>query len=311
MPEVTSLHPLLGASIALVVLIAGAYLVAVFHGVTGALVAGRPLGGVLAEPLRVAARLSLQQTISTERPDRLLWVVAPAAYAAAAAGAFTVVPLAEGVFIADVRTGIVLFGAAEALAIVAIFLHGWSSNSFLSLVGGYRFVALGLSYELLSMFVLIAAALPAESLQISAIVHSQAGLWNVVRQPLGLPLWLVVTLGVSFWGPLNLADGADLAGGSAAEASGRQQLVWQVARAGTLGVFCAMGATVFLGGWLGPVLPGWAWMLLKTLALMLLVTWLGHRVGRISSERAVTVLWTIGLPLSFVGLLQAGIEALP
>lgn len=42
--------------------------------------------------------------------------------------------------------------------------------SQLSLIGAYRFVALGLSYELLSMFVLIATALPARSLQVSAMV---------------------------------------------------------------------------------------------------------------------------------------------
>ena len=28
-------------------------------------------------------------------------------------------------------------------------------------------------------------------------------------------------------------------------------------------------------------------------------------------ERAVTLIWTVGLPLSFVGLLIAGLEALP
>ncbi|MFB6375590.1 MAG: complex I subunit 1 family protein, partial [Bradymonadaceae bacterium] len=211
---------------------------------------------------------------------------------------------------ADVRAGIVIFGAAEALAIVAIFMHGWSPNSHLPLIGAYRFVALGLSYELLSMFVLIAAALPAESLQVSAVVEAQSELWNVVRQPLGLPLWLVVTLGVTFWGPLDLADANDLAGGTSLEASGRQQLVWQTARRGMLFVFCAMGAAVFLGGWYGPWLPGWAWMLVKTLVLVLAVTWIGHRVGRIPAERAVSYLWTVGLPLSFVGLAIAGLEAL-
>jgi hypothetical protein len=98
--------------------------------------------------------------------------------------ALALVPVAPGVAVADVRTGIVVFGAAEALAIVAVFLHGWSPNSPFPLLSGYRFVGVALSSELLSMFVLIAAAIPAESLSIGAIVDSQAGLWNVVRQPL-------------------------------------------------------------------------------------------------------------------------------
>ena len=84
------------------------------------------------------------------------------------------------------------------------------------------------------MFVLIAAALPAESLSIGAIVASQQSVWNVVRQPLGLPLFLIVTAGVTFTGPLGVVDAADLAGGGAAEVGGVHRLVWSAARAAML-----------------------------------------------------------------------------
>src|SRR3546814_10002511 len=50
---------------------------------------------------------------------------------------------------------------------------------------------------LLSMFVLIAAALPAESLAVSAIGDSQASVWNVVRQPPGLLLFLLLGLSLT------------------------------------------------------------------------------------------------------------------
>ena len=73
---------------------------------------------------------------------------------------------------------------------------------------------------LVSMFVLIAAALPAQSLALSAIVASQRELWNVVRQPLGLPLFLLVGLSLTLRGPFDYADSADLAGGTSAETSG-------------------------------------------------------------------------------------------
>lgn len=308
MPEVSSLSPALSAIAALLILMAGAIVAAIATSIIDARLAGRSSWRAAVEPLWHGASLLGQQTVSTERPDRMLWILAPAVYAALAAVALTVVPLAEGRAIADVRTGIVVFGAAEALAIVAIFMHGWASNSHLSLIGGFRFVALGLSYELVSMFVLIAASLPAESLQVSAMVQAQVGMWNVVAQPLGLPLWLIVTMGVTFLGPLNVADGDDLAGGTSLEVSGRAQLVWQLARFAMLTVFCAMGAAVFLGGWLGPVLPGWAWMATKTLALMWIVIWLAQRAARIPTERAVALLWTVALPLSFVHLVWAGIE---
>ncbi len=310
MPEVNTLHPLLSTIITLLILLLGAYVVAVMNQAVSVRQGEINVAMVLLEPIREGCLLLNQRLTCTERPDLLLWAIAPATYAAAAACALTVVPLADSTSIADVHTGIVLFGAAEALAIVALFMHGWAPNSHLALIGGYRFVALGLSYELLSMFVLIAAALPAESLQISKIVASQEGLWNIVRQPMSLPLWIVVSLGVTFTGPLNLADGTDLASGTSLEISGRHLLFWKIARGGMLTVFSAMGASILLGGWNGPLLPGWAWILVKTLVLMLIFTWVGRSVPRIPAERAVLYLWTIGLPLSFLHLLWAGIEAL-
>jgi NADH-quinone oxidoreductase subunit H len=309
-PDVTHIHPILSIVLVMAVLGVGAYAAAVMKRAFGTGPGGLQWTAAFLSPIREGHILLKQAPNSTERPDMMLWAAAPAAYAAIAACAFTVVPVADRLAVADVRTGIVLFGAAEALAIVALYLHGWSPNSHLALLGGYRFVALGLSYELLSMFVLIAAALPAESLQVSAIVESQAHIWNVIRQPLGLPLWIIVTLGVTFTGPLNLVDGNDLARGGAGEISGRHLLLWRASRKAMLTVFCAMGASVFLGGWHGPILPGWAWILVKTLLLMALISWVGNRLARVPAERAVVYLWTIGLPVSFIHLLLAGIEAL-
>lgn len=311
MTEVTALPPATAVALVAVVLTVGAYLVAIADRVLFALVAGRrPSGDVVTAPARDAAALVRQQPVTTEAPDAILGVWAPAAYAGMAAMALSVVPLSAGVAVADVRTGIVVLGAAEALAIVAIFLHGWAPNSALPLGAAYRFVGIALSYELLSMFVLIAAALPAESLSLGAIVASQQSVWNVIRQPLGLPLFLVVVAGVTFTGPLGVVDATDLAGGGAAEASGVPRLVWAVARAAMLVAFAAAAAAVFLGGWLGPVLPGAAWMALKTAGVAVAVLAGRHLLARVSPERFVRVAWTVLLPLAFADLAIAGVVSL-
>src|SRR3546814_15164923 len=110
----------------------------------------------------------------------------------------------------DVCSSDLLWGACEALTVVVVFLHGWSANAPLPLIGAYRYVAIGLPAMLISMFVLIAAALPAESLAVSAIVESQASVWNVVRQPPGLLLFLMLGLSLTFRGPLDYAAARDL-----------------------------------------------------------------------------------------------------
>lgn len=293
-------------------LVVAPYVVAVLDELVASRVAGDGLGvrAAIRRPLQRGAVLALQPGTGTERSDGLLWALAPATLAGVSVLALSVVPLGDTWTIADVRTGLVVFGAAEVLVMVAVFLHGWSANSALSLVGGYRAIALTLSFMLLSMFVLIAAALPAESLSVGEVVRSQTELWNVLRQPLGLPLFVVVALGAAFWGPLDLPVGRDLAGGTTAETSGAQRLVWEWARRVVLAVWSLMAATVFLGGSLGPWLPGPAWLVLKTLTVLLALLWLGHRVGRVPPDRFVTLAWVVLLPVSFVALVVAGLEAL-
>lgn len=290
----------------------GVYAVVVLDAVVFRAVAGHGPGisRLLLEPLRRAAELVSTRPTTTERPDAQAWALAPALLAAMAAVAAATVPLAPDVAVADVEDGIVLFGAAMAIVMVAVYLHGWSANSPLPLVGGYRFIAVALSYEMPLALVLIAAALPAESLSVGAIVESQAGLWNVVRQPLGLPLYLVAGAGLAFWGPLQLPDAADLAGGTGAEVAGPPRLVWQAARACVLVAVALGGAAVFLGGWHGPVLPGVAWTVLKSLLLVGILVGAGHAVARFRIERFVVVAWALLIPLALVDVFVSGALAL-
>lgn len=294
------------------VLVAGAYVVSVLDAALVGVAAGRGLrlGRAVRQPVDEAALLVVTRVSTTERPDAQAWALAPALLAAMAAAAVATVPLARGVAVADVADGIVLFGAAMAVVMVGVYLHGWSANSPLPLVGGYRFIALALSYEMPLALVLIAAALPAESLSVGAIVESQHDLWNVVRQPLGLPLYLVAGMGLAFWGPLNVADADDLAGGTTVEVSGPPRLVWQLARRFVLVAVAVMGAAVFLGGWQGPVLPGAAWMALKTVVLLAALVWLGRRMARVRLERFVVVAWAALIPLALVDVFVSGAIAL-
>lgn len=270
---------------------------------------GVPAGGPVGA-LRDAAALLARQTVRTERPDAMNHLIAPALYLTLAAVGLSVVPLMPGAAPVESPVGIVIWGSCEALTIVAVFLHGWSPNAPFPLIGAYRYTAIGLPVMLPSMFVLIAAALPAESLSVVAIVESQRELWNVVRQPLGLPLFLLVGLTLTLRGPFDYADGVDLAGGTSAEDSGAGRALWQLARLAMLVSFSAMAAAVFLGGPLGPWLPGPVWLWLKTALVMALTVQLGHAIARTTPSRMLGLLWIVALPLSFVHLAISGFLAL-
>ncbi|SHI46696.1 NADH dehydrogenase subunit H [Palleronia salina] len=278
--------------------------------VCATLLAGVVLAAVLDRALPELAGTMTRQRIETEAPDRMNRDLAPAFYLALAAEGLSVVPFAPGLALIDSPVGVVIWGACEALTIIVVFLHGWSPNAPFPLIGAYRYAAIGLPVMLPSMFVLIAAALPAESLSLVAIVDSQREIWNVLRQPLGLPLFLVVALALTLRGPMDYADAADIAGGTSAEDSGAGRTLWQVARLAMLVSVSAVAATVFLGGPLGPVLPGPVWLWLKTAVLMAVLIWLGNRVARTTPSRMLTILWVVLLPLSFADLIISGVLAL-
>ncbi len=294
-----------------VALFLGVYLVSVLDRFVSDLVAGHGLtANVFWAGPRRAVLLLLQQPSRTERPDAEAWAFAPALLGALGALGLATIPLAPELPLADNADGIVLFGAAMALVMVAVFLHGWSANSVFPLIGAYRFVALALSYEMPLALVLISAALPAESLSVGEIIRSQTDVWNVIRQPLGLPIYMVTVAGLAFWGPLRLPDAADLSGGTRAEVSGPALAAWEVGRSMVLVAAAAMGAAAFLGGWLGPWLPGVVWMGLKTLVLLVLIVWSGHHLARVRTERFVVVAWVVLIPLALIDVFLSGWLAL-
>ena len=147
---------------------------------------GRP---ALTLPLREAGGLLVQQRRRTIAADVLLGRGGALALLLAAVLASLVTPLGHRA-VADLSIGIVWFNAMEVVAWAAVWLVGWGANSAYGLVGGYRFIAQGLAYELPHMFALITAALGAGSLRVADVVAAQDGLWFVV--------WMPVAFAVSF-----------------------------------------------------------------------------------------------------------------
>ena len=289
-------------------LAAGAYVIAVSDRWAAGVVAGqRPsIRAAFVAPLTSAALLLVMSRTTTERPDGPGWALAPALLAALAALAISMVPLAPGVAMSNPDTGFVVFSAAIAFVMIAVFLHGWSPNSVLPLHGAYRYGAQALSFQIPFLLAMLATALPAESLSLVRIVDAQAALWNVIREPLGLPLYLVAGLAVSFWGPLNLPDGEDLGGGTSAEDAGIARLLWSAARSAMLVAVAAMGAAAFLGGYHGPVLPGPVWVVVKTLLLLALIVGAGHVLARMRIQQFVVLCWVLLIPLALLNVFVSG-----
>lgn len=298
---------LLGALLLPALLIALAAAGAAASGGAAAVAAGRPLGlAELARPWRAGLRLLVVRRRTTLHPDALLWRIGGAAVLVTSLFALAVVPFGDRAVVPS-GSGIVWFNAAETLLWAALWLTGWGANSAFGLVGGYRFLALSLAYELPFMLALITASLRGASLDPSVIAQAQSGLWSVAIMPVAFIVYLLSALAFSFWGPFAQPAAGDVAGGVLAELSGVDRLVVLLGRYGWLAASAAMSVPLFLGGGSGPVLPDVVWQVVKALAVLLMLVAARWRFPMVRAERFEEIAWLVLLPAV---LLQALVVAI-
>ncbi|GAA4661737.1 hypothetical protein GCM10023347_11570 [Streptomyces chumphonensis] len=259
-----------------------------------------------ARPLAETARLLRQRRHTTAVRDGLLWQVGVAGPVVIAALMVAVVPFG-GQVVADVPVGVVWFNAMDVCLWAVVWLAGWSPDSPYPLVGGYRYLAQALGYELPLMFALTAPAVAAGSLDVGTVVEAQDGLWFVVWMPVAFLVLLVGVAGFSLWGPLGAPGGGDVAGGVFAEASGVDRLLLLAGRYALLTAGAAMAVALFLGGGAGPWLPGWLWSLLKTLAVLGCLVVLRGRLPGVRPQTVVRLGWVVALPVVLLQVLAVSI----
>ncbi|MCB0949304.1 MAG: NADH-quinone oxidoreductase subunit H [Mycobacterium sp.] len=267
---------------------------AVLDGVLTARAEGQA-GGAFSRPLTETARLMRQRRRTTLEADRPLWRIGGAGLLVAALLMVAVVPFGNWTLL-DLDVGVVWFNAMDVMVWSFVWLAGWGANSAHSLVGGYRFLAHGLGYELPLMFALVAPAIAAASLRVGDIGAAQHDLWFVVWMPIAFVVYCLGVVAFSVWGPFSPALGTDIAGGASAELSGVDKLLFEAGRYALLAAGAAFAVPMFLGGGSGPLLPGWSWVLIKTLLLLTGFIWLRRRVPALRPDKFMEVGWLVLLP---------------
>jgi NADH-quinone oxidoreductase subunit H len=272
-----------------------ALLAAVLDGALAARAAGSSVTTGLLRPFDETARLLRQGRRTTIAADNLLWRTGGAGLLVAAAAMVAVVPLGDRVVL-DLDVGVAWFNAMDVLVWALVWLTGWGANAVHGLVGGYRFLALALGYELPLMFALVAPAVAAASLDVGEVAAAQDGLWFAVWMPVAFVVYLLGVSAFSVWGPFAAALGRDIAGGASAELSSVDRLVFEAGRYALLAAGSAFAVPMFLGGGAGPVLPGWGWALVKTAVVLAVLVWLRRRLPVARPDTFLEVGWLVLLP---------------
>ena len=272
------------------------------------------VAGVRPAPLALAraAGTTLREPLSRpEQRDGWLFHLAPGLLLVAALAALAFVPWAPGFRGIDLSTGALAFPAALAYVTPAIFMAGWGAGRPLSVVGGFRWLALMLAYAMPLAMITTAVAAPAASLRLTDIVEVQHAVPMALVQPLALALWLPAVLAVCFLPPFDLpqADG-ELGGGAFSEYRGLDAALIGLAQRILLVAVSGMTAVLFLAGWQGPLLPPALWMALKTLAVAALFLWAGRRLPRLEIDRVLSLAWKVANPLAILAIAYAGLITL-
>jgi NADH-quinone oxidoreductase subunit H len=288
----------LAAALVLVVAAVGA----AFDGAVAARAEGVPWRHGAAAPLVETARLLRQRRRTTVAADRPLQLIGTGGLVVVALLMVVVVPLGRWT-LGDLPVGVVWFNAMDVVVWAVVWLAGWGPNSAHALVGGYRFLAQALAYELPLMFAVTAPALAAGSLRVGDVVAAQEGLWFAVWMPVAFGVFCGAVLAFSVRGPFSAPAGTDLAGGVLADSSGPDRWLLLAGRWALMAAGSAFGAAVFLGGGHGPLLPSWLWSLVKTVALLAVLVWLRRRLPAVRPDRLLPIAWLVALPLVLLQLL--------
>jgi len=259
-------------------------------------------------PFHETHRLLRQQRRSVLGADTLLWRIGGSGLIVAAFLAALAVPVGNLTPL-DVPVGVVWFNAVDVTLWALWWLLGWGSNSVHPLIGGYRFLAQALAYEIPLMFALTAPAIGAQSLRLTDVVSAQEPIWFAVTMPVAFVVYCASVTAFSAWGPFALPAGTDIAGGVLGELSGVDRLLVLAGRWCLLVAGAAFAVPMFLGGGAGPLLPPALWVLVKTCALLAVFLLLGRAMPAVRPQRLAEIGWVVVLPLVLLQLLVTSVLA--
>ena len=267
----------------------------------------------LLQPIADAIKLMMKEDIVPTLADRRVYNLAPIVFLVPCVLIFATLPFAPGLGVADLNIGVLFFLAVSSLEIVGLFMAGWGSNNKYALLSAMRAVNQIISYDLPFIFAALVPVILTGSLQMSAIVTAQEGLWFAAYPVIGqlaFLAYLVSTLAAENRVPFDILEAeSELVAGFRVEYSGMKFALIQLGEYAHIIGTSFLGALLFLGGWLGPgpAALGPLWFLLKAMAVFLLLTWVRWSFVRIRVDQILAISWKLLLPATIVLLLATAL----
>jgi NADH-quinone oxidoreductase subunit H len=256
-----------------------------------------------------AVKLLLKENIIPAEADKLVWWLAPFIAVVPPVMAFVVLPFGENLIVKDLNVGVLYLMALSSVSVIGIFMAGWGSNNKYSLIGGMRSAAQIISYELPLILSMIIVAMQAGSLSMQKIVSAQAGYWNIFHPNMALAfiVYIIAATAEINRVPFDIPEAeSELVAGFHTEYSGMKFAMFFIGEYTNLFIISAIAATLFFGGWQGPILPGVVWFLIKSYGIVFVLMWVRWTFPRLRVDQLMGFAWKILTPISFVNLAITG-----
>ena len=260
----------------------------------------------LLQSLADALKYIFKEIIIPASSNKIIFILAPVVTMTLALVAWAVIPFSEDFVLADINVGILYIFAISSLGVYGIIMGGWASNSKYPFLGSIRSAAQMVSYEVSIGVIIINVLLCVGSLNLGDIVLAQEKIWFVVPLFPMFVIFFISALAETNRPPFDLPEAeAELVSGYQTEYSGMMYAMFWLGEYANILLMCAMGAILFLGGWMSPIdvypftlVPGAIWLILKILLLFILFALVKAIVPRYRYDQLMRLGWKVFLPLS-------------
>jgi len=260
----------------------------------------------LLQSLADALKYIFKEIIIPSSSNKVIFILAPIVTMTLALIAWAVIPFSATQVLADINVGILYLFAVSSLGVYGIIMGGWASNSKYPFLGAIRSAAQMVSYEVSIGVIIINVLLCVGSLNLNDIVIAQQNMWFVIPLFPMFVIFFISALAETNRPPFDLPEAeAELVAGYQTEYSGMMYAMFWLGEYANILLMCAMGAILFLGGWLSPIdvypftlIPGAIWLILKILILFILFALVKAIVPRYRYDQLMRLGWKVFLPFS-------------
>jgi NADH-quinone oxidoreductase subunit H len=280
------------------------------------------------QSLADTVKLLVKEGMTPDGADKLLFNVAPFIAMIVAMLLLAPIAFAKDFQMWDLNIGVLYVSAISSISVIGILMAGWASNNKYSLLGAMRSGAQIVSYELSAGLAILTIVVLTGSLRLSDIIHAQADGWWIFKGH--LPVWIAFIIFIiavtaeTNRAPFDLAEAeSELTAGFHTEYSGMKFALFFLAEYINVFIVCAIGATLFLGGWMPfhighwenfnhvmDYIPSSIWFFGKTFFLIFLIMWFRWTFPRLRIDQLLNLEWKYLLPISMFNLLLVTVIAI-